>query len=157
MPWKVCSAMEERLRFIARLIEGEAPQAPRQGNGLASPPRCRVRHSPVGEVLGSPPRPGRRPAALHRGWPPEAPLRRRTQGFLRAAERAERRAHPPRYPCQCRVPLVRGGGAHRRSRGPRRLRAGVRDPEKAAAGRPSAVVTHAQLARGACGDGGRQA
>ncbi len=24
MPWKVCSAMEERLRFVARLIEGEA-------------------------------------------------------------------------------------------------------------------------------------
>jgi hypothetical protein len=59
MPWKVCSAMEERLRFIARLIEGEAPQAPRQGNGLASPPRCRVRHSPVGGSprLPSPPRP----------------------------------------------------------------------------------------------------
>ena len=24
MPWKACSAMEERLRFVARLLEGEA-------------------------------------------------------------------------------------------------------------------------------------
>src|SRR5438105_9967696 len=24
MPWKECSAMEERLRFVARLLEGEA-------------------------------------------------------------------------------------------------------------------------------------
>jgi transposase-like protein len=23
MPWKVCSAMEERLRFVARLLDGE--------------------------------------------------------------------------------------------------------------------------------------
>ncbi len=24
MPWKACSAMEKRLRFVARLLEGEA-------------------------------------------------------------------------------------------------------------------------------------
>jgi transposase-like protein len=24
MPWKACSVIEERLRFIARLLEGEA-------------------------------------------------------------------------------------------------------------------------------------
>lgn len=24
MPWKACSVMEERLRFVARLLEGEA-------------------------------------------------------------------------------------------------------------------------------------
>jgi hypothetical protein len=24
MPWKECSVMEERLRFVARLLEGEA-------------------------------------------------------------------------------------------------------------------------------------
>src|ERR1700675_2819993 len=27
MPWKECSAMEERLRFVARLLEGEAMSA----------------------------------------------------------------------------------------------------------------------------------
>ena len=24
MPWKVCSVMEERLRFVARLLDGES-------------------------------------------------------------------------------------------------------------------------------------
>jgi hypothetical protein len=36
MPWKECSVMEERLRFVVRLLEGEAinPLSPSLGVGL---------------------------------------------------------------------------------------------------------------------------
>src|SRR3989441_217469 len=65
MPWKECHVMDDRLRFVARLLEGEK-MAPLCGPGDAPPPS---------------PAPGGRPRALARGGA-ECPLVCRLKGRI---------------------------------------------------------------------------
>ncbi len=48
MPWRECSVTEERLRFVARLLEGEALSEVCREFGIS-----RVRHEIVTHVLGT--------------------------------------------------------------------------------------------------------
>jgi hypothetical protein len=41
MPWKECSVMDERLRFVAKLLEGETMHKPVQQYGRKPSPRVR--------------------------------------------------------------------------------------------------------------------
>jgi hypothetical protein len=47
MPWKESSVMEERLRFVARLLDGHGPRRPRATPGASG---CR-RGGPLCEAL----------------------------------------------------------------------------------------------------------
>lgn len=44
IPWKECSVVEERLRFVARLLEGEAMTGLARELGISRRTGCKVFH-----------------------------------------------------------------------------------------------------------------